>query len=274
MEQFRYVAFSQAGPLGILRPILLPVCLLIAGFSGSMLAMILATAIGLAVMVRPTGSRVRVTPTETPAMPSTVIAMIALLAFSSLTNADLLVAQAGLGATDRAHYAGAVLLGKIALFAPSALATVLLPRAASALERGERPESAVLKTIMLTAACGLCVTGVLWAMPTSLLTATFGPAYGAAKPLLAPLALVMTGAAVLWVHLMFAIAKRSRRMTLGMVTAAVAHWILLTLLHSSPQHIIIASAIAIGTALIVIEIGSGSGIVRMALAKPKVLVNQ
>ncbi|HEX4226462.1 MAG TPA: hypothetical protein VHZ97_29130, partial [Pseudonocardiaceae bacterium] len=107
-------------------------------------------------------------------------------------------------------------------------------------------------------------------LPPEVLTLTFGPAYAAAKPLLAPLALVMTAAAVLWVHLTFATAKRSNRMTIALAVAAVSHWILLSFLHHSPWQIITASAIAIGTTLIVIEIGSGSGIVRMLLNKPDI----
>jgi O-antigen/teichoic acid export membrane protein len=274
MERFAYVAFSLAGPLGALRPLLLPLCVLAAGMAGGMWAMLLASTIGLAVVARPAVGGVRVIPAEPPPMPSTLVTMIALLAFSSLTNADLLVAQATLAESDRAHYAGAVLLGKIALFAPSALALVLLPRATSALERGERAERAVLKTMALTAACGLLVTGVLWVMPTWVLTGTFGPEYAASKPLLAPLALVMTAAAMLWVHLTFATAKRSRRMTVGLVTAAVAHWILLAFLHGSPGQIITASAIAIGTSLVAIELGSSSGVVRMLAGRPAVLVGQ
>ena len=269
MERFGYVAFSLAGPLGVLRPLLLPPCILIAGMAGGMWAMILATVVGLAVLFRPVTASVRVAPTEPPPMPNMLVTMVALLAFSSLTNADLLVAQASLAVADRAHYAGAVLLGKIALFAPAALALVLLPKATAAIERGERAERAVLKTMALTTACGLCVAGVLWIMPTWVLTGTFGPDYAGAKPLLAPLALVMTAAAVLWVHLTFATAKRSRRMTFGLVTAAVAHGVLLALLHDSPGQIITASAIAIGASLVVIEVGSSSGVVRMVTGMAK-----
>jgi O-antigen/teichoic acid export membrane protein len=268
MERFGYVAFALAVPLGILRALVLPLCLLAAGLAGSMWAMIAATLLGLAVMIRPAVQDARIAPMATPPMPSMLVTMVALLAFSSLINVDLLVAQASLAAPDRAHYAGAVLLGKIAFYAPAALALVLLPRASAALERGEPTESAVLKTIALTAGCGLGVAAVLWVMPTSVLTATFGSAYAAAKPLLAPLALVMTAAAVLWVHLTFATAKRSRRMTVGLVIAAVAHWILLAFLHGSPQQIILASAIAMWGSLVVIEFGSGSGIVRMMARRP------
>jgi O-antigen/teichoic acid export membrane protein len=271
MERFSYVAFTQAGPSGMFRTLLLPLCILAAGMAGSMWATLLAALIGVAVVARPVIREARVEPTTPPPLPSTLSTMAALLAFSSLTSVDVLFAQAGLVPIDRAHYASAVLLGKIALYAPSALALVLLPTATAALERGERAEKAVLVTMGLTAACGLVVAGVLWVLPPGVLTLTFGPAYVAAKPLLAPLALVMTAAAVLWVHVTFATAKRSNRMTIALVTAAVSHLILLSFLHHSPWQIITASAIAIGTTLVVIEIGSGSGIVRMLLNRPKAL---
>ncbi|MBB5958846.1 O-antigen/teichoic acid export membrane protein [Saccharothrix tamanrassetensis] len=264
-ERFRYVAFALAGPLGALRPVLLPLFVLVAGMSGSMLAMLAATLVGLAVMAPPVVRDMKVPPVAPPPMPSTIVTMIGLLAFSSLTNVDLLVAQAMLPEIERAHYAGAVLLGKVALFAPSALAMVLLPRAAAALERGERADGLVLKTMALTAAGGLAVALGLWLVPTALLTGTFGPAYGESKPLLAPLALVMTAAAVLWVHLMFAIAKKSTRMVVGLVGTAVAHWALLAFLHDSAQHIVVASAVAIGSALLAIEFVSGDGVLRMVL---------
>lgn len=270
MEQFGYVAFSLAGPLGLLRLILLPLCLLAAGMTGSMWAMIIATVIGLAVLVRPLLGAVKVAPTTAPSSTNTLSAMAGLLAFSSLTNVDLLVAQAMLPVDDRGLYASAVLLGKVALFAPAALAMVLLPRASAALERGESADAAVLKTHALTAAAGLCVALGLWAMPTWVISVTFGPPYAAAKPLLPLLALVMTGAAVLWVHLTFSIARKSMRMVVGMVGIAVTHWILLAVLHGSAYQVILASGIAVGSALLVVELGSRSGLVRLLVRQRRV----
>jgi O-antigen/teichoic acid export membrane protein len=266
-QRFGYLAFSLAGPLGMLRPLLLPLCVLVVGGAAAgMWAMIVATAVGLVVLAPAVIRTLRVPPAECRRLPSPLVTVVALLAFSSLTNVDVLVAQASLPELGRAHYAGAVLLGKIALFAPSALAMVLLPKATEAVERGGGAERPVLLTIAMTGACGLGVAAVLWLMPTSVLTLTFGPEFAASKPMLAPLALVMTGAAVLWVHLTFATAKRSWVMTVGLVGGAVVHWGLLALLHDSPWQIITASAIAIGGLLLAIEVGSGSGIVRMLRA--------
>jgi hypothetical protein len=110
-------------------------------------------------------------------------------------------------------------------------------------------------------------------VPTALVTLTFGAQYGPAKPLLAPLALVMTAAAVLFVHLMFATARRSRRMTVALTIAAALHWVLLVLVHDSPQHIIMMSAIAIGGTMIAIEVGSSAGIIRMFASQQRALAS-
>lgn len=269
MERFGYVAFALAGPLGALRTLLLPLGLLAAGMSGSMWAMLGATLIGFAVLLPPVVRAAKPTPTTAPASTNTLATMIGLLAFSSLTNIDLLVAQATLPEHDRALYAGAVLLGKVALCAPAARALVLLPGAGAALARGESADRAVLKPLALPAAAGLAVALALWLMPTWVLTLTFGPAYGEAKPMLPALALVMTAAAVLWVHLTFAIARKSNRMVIGLVCAAVAHWVLLALLHGTPWQVILASGIAVGSALVVVEVGSRSGTLRMLLHASK-----
>lgn len=263
-QRFGYLAFSLAGPLGLLRPLLLPLCVLVVGgVAAGLGALILATSIGLAVLAPGLARAARVAPTECPAMPNPLVTVVALLGFSSLTNADLLVAQATLAEADRAHYVGAVLLGKIALFAPSALAMVLLPQATAALERGARAERPVLLTVALTAGCGLGVAAVLWLLPASVLTVTFGPEFASAEPLLAPLALVMTAAAVLWVHLTFATAKRSWVISVALVVGALLHWGLLALLHGSAWQIVAASATAMGVMLLAVEVGSTSGIVRM-----------
>ena len=56
--------------------------------------------------------------------------LVGSLAFASLTNVDILLAAYFLPETAGV-YAAAALVGKVVLFLPSALVTVLLPKAAS-----------------------------------------------------------------------------------------------------------------------------------------------
>lgn len=259
-QRFGLVAGVLAGPLGLFRVLLLPLLLVALGLPGSMVAMVLATVIGL-VMVAGTVRR------GTDAEPDRQVvfrpgqAVVALLAFSSLTNLDLLVAKAALPAAQAGEYAGALLLGKIALFAPAALAMVLLPRAAAILEHGGDAARPVLLTLAVTLASGLGITGLL-ALPLNPVTLTFGDQFAGAASLLVPLALVMTGAALLNVHLTFAMASRSRSFPLLLVVAASSHAALLAVLHDSGEQIVLASALAIGTTLLVHEVGSRHGAVR------------
>lgn len=260
-QRFLGVAAVLAGPLGLLRVLLLPGLLVLLGLPGAMVAMVLATVLGLALVVGPVRSGLRAAPD-----PSVVfrpgLAVGALLAFSSLTNLDLLVAKAVLDPVEAGEYASAVLLGKIALFAPAALALVLLPRAAAALERGDDADREVLLTLAVTAASGLAITGLL-VLPVSPVTLTFGQEFAGAAPLVGPLGLVMTLAALLNVHLAFAAARRSRGFSVLLGCAALAHAGLLVLLHDSAQQVLVAGALALGGALLVHEAGSSHGTARM-----------
>ena len=164
LERFDLVAFTLAGPQGLLRPLLLPLGLVLAGISGSMLAMIGATGVGLAVLVRPLRSTVRVR-ARTGVQMHPAGAVLALVGFAVMTNADQLVAKALLSPEAASTYSAAALLGKVALFAPAALAVVLLPRASAARERGADPSMEVLVTLGVTAATGLAISAVLALLP-------------------------------------------------------------------------------------------------------------
>lgn len=264
LQRFGTVGVLLAGPLGAFRTALLPVGIVLAGVAGGVGAMIAATVLGLGIVWLALRSALSAPPTAGHGLPPVGTAVVALLAFASLTNADLLVAKAALSPQDAGVYASAALLGKVALYAPQALALVLLPRAAAALARGERAEGQVLVTLGVTVLSGLAVAVGLALLPTSVLAGTFGPEYVGARPLLLPLALVMTGAALLNVHLMFAMARGSRGFPALLVVTAIGHALLLALLHDSAAQIITATAIAVGVATLVHETTSRHGALRMA----------
>lgn len=261
LERFGIVGFTFAGPQGLLRPAFLPLGVLVAGISGSMLAMIAATVVGLVVLVRPVRS-VLVAPPRRIESIKVAGPVLALVSFALITNADQLAAKSALTPADASLYSAAALLGKIALFAPAALAVVLLPRVSAARARGQDPSRQVLVTMVVTAATGLGITAILALMPPRFLELTFGPDFAGARPLLGPLAFVMTGAAVLNVHITAALANMERWIGPAMSILAALFLGLLTLLHGSPYQLILAIGITIGLGLVVIEFLGTSGIVR------------
>lgn len=260
-QRFGLVAAVLAGPLGLLRVVLLAPALLAVGLSGSILAMVLAAVLGLVLVAGPLRAAAAPAPDR-----STLFrpgqAVVALLAFSSLTNLDLLVAKAALPAAEAGAYSGAVLLGKIALFAPGALALVLLPRAAALLAEGRSADRTVLATVAVTAASGLAVAGLL-VLPVNPVALTFGDDFTGGASLLGPLALIMTAAAVLNVHLTFAMARSSRGFSTLLASAAVLHALLLAVLHDSAAQVVTANALAVVGSLVIHEVGSRHGALRM-----------
>ena len=264
LERFGIVAFTFMGPQGLLRAAFLPLGILVAGISGSMLAMIAATVVGLVILVAPVRSAVVAPPRPVSAI-NVGGPIMALVSFAVITNADQLAAKSALVPADASLYSAAALLGKIALFAPAALAVVLLPRAAAARARGQDPSGQVLATMVATAATGLTITAALALMPPRFLELTFGPGFAGARPLLGPLALVMTGAAVLNVHITAALASMERWIGPVMALLAVLCVCLLALLHAAPTQIVLAIGITIATGLVAIEFLAASGIVRSSL---------
>lgn len=261
LGRFGNVALQLAGPLGALRVLLLPPLVLLAGVLGGVLAMVLATLVGLSLAAPPLWKAAR--GASGPATLRVGASVLGLLAFASLTNMDILAAKALLPATEAGTYASAALLGKIALFAPAALTLVLLPKAAARLERGERADRPVLLTLAVSGLSGLAIAAFFALLPRALVQFTFGSEFSDAQALVVPLALVMTAAAVLNVHLAFAVARRSRAFMALLVGAAALQCVLLFTTVSDAADIVRASAFAIGGALVVHEVLSPSGALRM-----------
>lgn len=269
LQRFGVVAVQLAGPLGVLRVLLLPLGIVAFGIAGAMWAMVTATAIGLvlaAVVLWPWLGRRRDASSSGRVRIDVSGPLLGLLGFAVLTNADILVAKASLEPTEAGVYAAAALLGKIALYAPQALSLVLLPAAVARLEKGESATHAVLATLAATAGSGLVVVAVLALSPRALLAATFGEEFLAGQSLLVPLAIVMTAAALINVHLTFALARRDQGFTRMLVCAAVLQLILLSVLNDSAGQIVTASALTCGITLLGYEVLSRHGVVRLIRA--------
>ena len=173
-----------------------------------------------------------------------------LFAFTILTNADVLAANAFLGESEAGTYAAASLVGKLAALLPAGvIAPVLLPRATARLERGEDATRIVSMSLLATAAFGFLLTVVLLAVPQSLVEWAFGEQFAGARDLLAPCAAVMTLCGLINVNLTFAFALRDRQLITLLGFGVLAQAGLFAALHGSAYQILAATALA---ALIVI----------------------
>ncbi|MFD2090374.1 lipopolysaccharide biosynthesis protein [Blastococcus deserti] len=262
-ELFGAVGAVLAGPQGALRPVVLLPGVAVAGVAGALGALVAVTVLGLAGVLAVLWRALRNGHGRPVALTGTLPALAALTAFASLTNADVLAAKIVLDATDAGLYSSAALLGKIALYAPSALALVLLPKVTSRLQSGLDIRGPALSTLAATLGTGLLVTGAILVAPSSLVTVVFGPEYSAAYGLAAPIAAVMTLASLLQVHLMVALASGNRRTVLLTAGAAVLQVTGLTLLAETARDVVLVSALATAAALLLHELVSPFGTLRL-----------
>jgi O-antigen/teichoic acid export membrane protein len=249
----------MGGPLGMLRAALLVPLVLWAGVTGSMTAMLLAALVGLVSLVPTVRTALRRRSRETVDRPRLGHALVTLLAFASLTNADVLTAKAVLPPVEAGLYSSAVLLGKISLFAPLAIAMILLPRAASILETGGDARRLLLGAQAITLGMGVVITAAWLLLPPAGIRLTFGPGFLAARDLIVPLSATMTMAALLNVGISYALALHRRRFSVALAAGAVLHVVLLAVFAESPGSVIAVSAISIGATLVVTELLTGHG---------------
>jgi O-antigen/teichoic acid export membrane protein len=247
---------------GLARPILV-VPLVLAGFgaAGAMGASVIATILALALVAIPLWSFASREPAAGPLAEPSFDAfsnvVIGLIAFTLLTNLDLIVAKIFLSAQAAGTYSSAALIGKLAAQVPAAtVGTILLPKAIAHLRRKESIGPLVSRALIVTVVFGAVLTSLLALVPQSLVTESFGSGFAGARDLLAPCAAAMTLCGVLNVHLMLAVAVNDRAFIRTLCVAALGQIALFALLHGSAREIIAATAIAPGLALLLHELRS------------------
>lgn len=127
---------------------------------------------------------------------------------------------------------------------------VLLPLIARRFITGEAVHRPVLGALTIVAVSGLTFSTVLLLAPPALITGVFGEQYADGSRYVLAIALVMTAAAVLYVHLMVALAAQDRTFVVVLTVAAVAHVAFLMLVARSPAVIVLVSAACVGAALL------------------------
>ena len=273
LSRFGSLSAVLAGPQGAFRPLLLIPLVAAAGVAGAVGALVTATVLGLAIAAWGLRSlpwrQVRRAAAGAPVerLRSPLVAVIALLAFASLTNADLVAAKIGLDGDRAGQYASAALIGKIALYAPSALSTVLLPKVTARLEAGLDIAVPVVLTMLAAVGTGTLVVAAVALAPDSVITTVFGPDYAGATRLAVPLAAVMTLCALLNVQVVIALAAQDGAFLRLLAAAAVLHAGLLVVFAGDVSGIIVSTAVAAGLAVIVHEIRSPHALRRLLAAQ-------
>ena len=269
LERFRAISGALV-VYGLGRPVL-AMPLLLAGFgvagalTAATIAGIGAAAIALWALRDVVGERGRTQAALELGAFKPVI--FGLFAFTVITNADVLAANAFLGESEAGTYSSASLVGKLAALLPAGvIAPVLLPRATARIARGDDATRIVSAALLATAAFGLVLTLVLLAVPESLVSWAFGEQFGEARDLLAPCAAVMTLCGLINVNLTFAVALRDHALIRLLGGAVVAQLVLFAFLHDGPYEILAATALASLLVIVLHELRSPVAIWRLLRA--------
>ena len=167
-------------------------------------------------------------------------ALLAYIAYMSLTSLDLIWVNQNLTGELAGAYAGLVLMRRIVALLPAVAVTVMFPRVVQSLAAGKRPT----RILAQTAAIILTVSGTLsilyFIFKDQLINFIFGRAYQAGIPLLGWMGVAMIGVSLSSIWLNYYLAGKPRNFVILLALAVAFEWILLSLLAPSMQSAVIA----------------------------------
>jgi O-antigen/teichoic acid export membrane protein len=225
------------------------------GVAGALGATFVAAVIGVVLPAWMLGSQVpwRAPAAEAPDTGSILTSLgpvlLGLLSITSLTTIDVVTAKVALSDHAAGIYASASLVGRLILYLPAAIVTVLLPKVSSRVAAGEDPGAIAAASVGVTVAfCAVAV--VIYTTASSLVTTVaFGSGFEDVASLLPLFAVAMTGYAVLNVLLAYHLGKGSARMSYLLAAGAVAQILAFAAFHGS-GHQIIAVSVVVAAALL------------------------
>ncbi len=176
--------------------------------------------------------------------------MVGLLAITVLTSVDVVVAKVALTEHEAGIYGSASLIGRVILYLPAAIITVLLPRVAARTAKNEDSLDILFKSVAATAVFCLLGIFIYWVAGPTIVRLAFGASYAAAAPLLWRFGVAMGGFAVLSVLLIYHLGRDQSRMSWLLAGGAVAQVIAFLFIHGSARQLIAVDVAAAAALLI------------------------
>jgi O-antigen/teichoic acid export membrane protein len=179
--------------------------------------------------------------------------IVGLLAITSLSTVDVVVANITLDGHESGIYGSASLIARVILYLSAAIVTVLLPkvseRATLHLDTREILSASLLVTGALTGAAVV----VYAVFPNTIVSLTVGAEYAAAAPLLWVFALAMSGYALLNVLLFNDLGRGGTTMVKLLLVGTVAQLVGYAIFHDSVWELVTVCAVSAALLLLVHE---------------------
>ena len=169
-----------------------------------------------------------------------VYALLAYIAYMSLTSLDLVWVNRNLSGDSAGAYASLVLMRRIIALLPAVAVTVMFPRIAKILAEGQRPDRLLIQTaaIILTGSGVLTILYFIFA--DQFIRIIFGNAYQPAAPLLGWMGISMIGVSLSSIWLNYYLAEKPRNFVILLGAAVALEWFLLNLLPISMSNAVLA----------------------------------
>jgi O-antigen/teichoic acid export membrane protein len=256
-QRFFLLAVAIGGP-PLVRIVLVAV-FLTAGFgaTGAMAATFVASLIGVGVVIVPLRNALAPIRAWRPRMSRRdLIALLpvigGLLATTALSSDDLVVAKAFFSSHEAGIYGSASLIGRIILYLPAAIVTVLLPKVSARAAENRDTSDILVQSLAVTAAFCVAVTILYAVAPHTIVRIAFGAKYDASGPLLWMFGIAMSTFALLNVLLTYQLGHGQSRTSWLLLGGAVVQALLFTAFHASPRELL-ACSIVVGATLFVLH---------------------
>lgn len=187
----------------------------------------------------------------------TLIVLVGTLAFTVLTNVDLIVVKHYFSPEEAGYYSAAATLGKIILFFPGAISTVMFPKTSHRFALGQTASDLARQSLWaIVALCGAAAI-VLAIFPTLAVHILFGTEFDASIGLVGLYGATMGLYALVQMLMAFYISQEEGRFVwlMAAVTAALA--VGLVLFHGSLVQVILSLAVSALGVLVISEVWLG-----------------
>jgi O-antigen/teichoic acid export membrane protein len=164
--------------------------------------------------------------------------IISLLCFNMLTQMDIVLVKHFFHPVEAGYYSGAAMMGRIVLFLPLAMATVMFPKVTEASTLNRDPRSILVKSLLAVAVlCGL-VTVAFFVAPALVISASYGAKFVSSAPLVGPFGVAMTFFALLNLLIYYHLSIHRFEFLYALVGMTVMQLAALWFFHSSLAQVI------------------------------------
>jgi len=158
---------------------------------------------------------------------------VIMLSFTFLTTIDVILVKHFFSSLDAGYYSIAQMVGKIALFLPSALAIVILPKSTKAHVTNGSSTKLLYKSLFLAGMCCFAFTLISFLFPDFLLTILTGKLNPVSRRLVGLFALAMSFYALTWIVINYLLATHNLKFVLPLLALTAFEAIVIYNCHPS-----------------------------------------